>query len=398
MIVAKFGGSAMADGENWQRVLNIAADRDKRVVVVSAPGARFVGDEKVTDLLFKYAESDKNHRKIVWEKIAARYENAAAFFGVDFSAELNETALKLTDAPTPYVVSRGEYLCAKLFSVVGNRDFLDAADVIKFDEKGNVAQKLTAQLIRQALSQSKNGLVIGGFYGSDKDGNVVLFERGGSDISGAIVAAAVDAEIYENWTDVSGVFCCDPRVVLNPVFVKCLSFFQMKTLASLGAKILHPQTVYPAIKKNIPINIKSIYHPRDDGTLILPTTKKNGDVVGITTKKVVYIEQTAFKTPLAFSQPPLFNLSTPAFCIAVFDEENFNIAQINGDGVLVMSRATLISVVYDGKKSYLSSIKKALKKSNLFARTLCEEHGLALCLSSADKAEQALRAVYGALE
>ena len=397
MVVAKFGGSSLSDGENWRRVLNIVKEGNRQAVVVSAPGARFVGDAKVPDLLFKYAASDKEQKEILWRKVADRYVDIANFFGIDFSSVLEETKLKLTGASVPYVVSRGEYLSARLFSLLSGKKFIDAARVVKFDEKGEIAQRLTYQLIEQSVLQSGQNAVMGGFYGSDKEDNIVLFERGGSDVSGAIVAAAVNAEKYENWTDVSGVFCCDPRIVLNPVFVKCLSFFQMKILALLGARVLHPQTIYPTVKKSIPINVKSIYHPDEDGTWILPTTKKRGDVVGITAKKVVSVEQIEFKTPLT-SPTPLLSIITPAFCRAVFDEETFDATKITGDGGLTPTHATLISVVYDGKKNYCPTIKKALEKTGLPANVICDEHGLAACLTAPDKTAEALRTVYKALE
>ena len=394
MIVAKFGGTALADGKNWQKVLNILKENDKFAIVVSAPGARFLGDKKVTDMLYEYYYTKpENAKKIIWKKISERFGEIACFLGVNIDYLLEETRLLTLEADLPYVVSRGEYLSSKLFSLVSNKKHIDSAQKIKFDDNGRIMEKLTEQLLFDACAPDLNGYVLGGFFGSDLSGKIRLFDRGGSDITGALVASAINAELYENWTDVSGFFVCDPRIVLNPVKINCLSFEQLKILSTLGASVLHPQSVYPAQRKNIPINIKSVFKPFDNGTFVMPTTKNQGDILGIVATDVVCFDVLNHKNNLYLSDA-LYVCQNCGFCTVVLKKSLYDGKFPQNDGILFKREATLVSVLVDGKFCVSDQIRCALNKANLSAKILCDDFGLSMCLTAPNTTKLATRVVY----
>ena len=394
MVVAKFGGTALADGKNWKKVLDILQSKDRFVVVVSAPGARFLGDKKVTDLLFEYFYAKSEHlKKNIWKNISERFAEIACFLGVNIDYLLEETRLLTLDADLPYVVSRGEYLSAKLFSLVSRKKYVDSAQKIKFDENGQIMENLTEQLLFEACAPNPDGYVFGGFFGSDLSGKIRLLDRGGSDVTGALIASAINAELYENWTDVSGFFVCDPRIVLNPVKIDCLSFEQLKILSTLGAGVLHPQSVYPARQKNIPINIKSVFKPLDSGTIVTPTTKNQGDLLGIVATDVVCFDVLNHKNNLYLSNA-LYSCQNCGFCTVVIKKSLYNGIPPQNDGILFKREATLVSVLVDGNICTFEQIRLALNKANLTAKILCDDFGLCMCLTLPDTAKIATRAVY----
>ena len=272
--VAKFGGSSLCDAEHFRKVKAIIeSDPDYCYVVPSAPGKRFDGDEKITDLLYqchRQVESNRSHEEI-FRKISDRYTEIARELGLDFDVEalLMETSDAIRQYKNPdFAASRGEYLNGILLSKFLGWDFIDAQDVVKFDRQGSFASEWTNEIMREALKKHPRA-VIPGFYGSYPNGDVHTFSRGGSDISGAIVARAAGADVYVNWTDVSGFMMADPRIVKNPRVIRELSYRELRELSYMGATVLHEDAIFPVHKAGIPTNIRNTNAPEDPGTMIV---------------------------------------------------------------------------------------------------------------------------------
>ena len=279
--VAKFGGSSLCDAEHFRKVKAIIeSDPDYRYVVPSAPGKRFDGDEKITDLLYqchRQVESNRSHEEI-FRKIADRYTEIARQLGLDFDVEglLMETSDAIRQYKNPdFAASRGEYLNGILLSKYLGWDFIDAQDVVKFDRQGSFASEWTNEIMREALQKHAHA-VIPGFYGSYPNGDVHTFSRGGSDISGAIVARAAGADVYVNWTDVSGFMMADPRIVKNPRVIRELSYRELRELSYMGATVLHEDAIFPVHKAGIPTNIRNTNAPEDPGTMIVVNPSEEG--------------------------------------------------------------------------------------------------------------------------
>ena len=272
--VLKFGGSSVADAGQLRKIRNIIeSDPDRRYVVVSAPGKRSSSDSKVTDLLFMLkAQADNN---IPWESLLGvirdRYTSIADELGVetDLDERFEEIRSRLkAGCSEAYVVSRGEYLSAALISAYLGYDFVDTQSLIRFDQKGRLLTEETNVLLRQELAKHERA-VLPGFYGGYADsGEVCLFSRGGSDVTGSLVARAAGADIYENWTDVSGMLMADPRIVENPAPIERISYIELRELSYMGASVLHEEAVFPARMSDIPINIRNTNAPEDPGTII----------------------------------------------------------------------------------------------------------------------------------
>lgn len=277
--VAKFGGSSLADADKFRQVAEIIhAEPGRRYVVVSAPGKRYEGDTKVTDLLIACAgkgPDEKEAAEDILAKIQSRYKVLARSLQVtiDLDKEFDKIRQCLGDpAQRDYMVSRGEYLNAKILAEYLGYDFIDAQGTIFLNENGTYEEKETKDHLSQALKESSQA-VIPGFYGTLSDGSIKTFSRGGSDITGAIVAATAGADIYENWTDVSGVLMADPRIVDHPLSVPVITYKEMRELSYMGAAVMHEDAIFPVIKLEIPINIRNTNKPEDNGTLIV----KNAD-------------------------------------------------------------------------------------------------------------------------
>ncbi|MDO4384275.1 MAG: aspartate kinase [Eubacteriales bacterium] len=291
--VLKFGGSSVADGIQLGKIKEIVEqDRDRRYVVVSAPGKRFDGDSKITDLLYMCKTQYDHHIPCdqLFQVIADRY-NAVAYnlkVDVDLESHFREIREEMEKGcSVDYVVSRGEYLSAVLVAAYLGYDFVDTKDLILFDSRGRLLGEETNEAIRQELARHERA-VLPGFYGSRKDtGKVQVFSRGGSDITGSLVARAMDADIYENWTDVSGLLMADPRIVKNPKPIDRISYIELRELSYMGASVLHEDAVFPVRKADIPINIRNTNAPEDPGTIITGDTESLGDKVisGIAGKK-----------------------------------------------------------------------------------------------------------------
>ena len=262
----------MATVASIQDVKNIiTADPERRFVVVSAPG-KSAEAGKVTDALIDVFKADGKSRAKAFSPVRNRFEALCDGLGIGRNFLDNDFAQILEKLPTAgydYIVSRGEYLCAKMLAELLHFDFVDSADLIKF--RGNVYDDAyTENLCRIGLEKHSRA-VIPGFYGSDENGNVVAFSRGGSDVSGAIVARAVGASVYENFTDVDGFMTCDPRIVPHASVIDILTYRELRELAYMGANVLHPEAIFPVRKANIPIHIENTFNPKANGTRIVPT-------------------------------------------------------------------------------------------------------------------------------
>lgn len=279
VIVSKFGGTSLADAGMFRKTRDIIkSDPKRRYVVVSAPGKRIADDRKVTDLLIKAAQVKGSRRYEYLGELEHRYVQLDRELetGIDMDREftvIRETADVLPhDRVRDYMASRGEYIAAKLMAKLTGFDFIDAADIIRFGDDGLYDADATGPLIRKVLA-AHDRAVIPGFYGTRHDGLVETFTRGGSDISGAIVAAAVGADMYENWTDVSGMLMADPAIVENPIPVPLVTYRELREMAYLGAEVMHQDAVFPVIKMNIPISIKNTFEPGEPGTLIVKSAR-----------------------------------------------------------------------------------------------------------------------------
>ena len=293
--VTKFGGSSMADAGQYRKIRDILmSDPDRRVVIVSAAGKRFKSDHKITDLLYLcYAHIQYGvDCGSVFDMIASRYLQIRDELNVDLDLETEFAALKQQLAKKEItqdeLVSRGEYFSAKLMAAYLGFQFIDAAKWVKFNLNGAVDQDASYDALRKQVPLT-GGAVIPGFYGLMPDGHIRTFSRGGSDISGALAAAALDADVYENWTDVSGVLMADPRIVENPQTIPEVTYDELRELSYSGAQVLHEDSIFPVREKNIPVNIRNTNAPQDAGTIIRGSFDADSDpqrfITGITGKK-----------------------------------------------------------------------------------------------------------------
>lgn len=272
--VVKFGGSSLADANQFRKVAAIIrGDEKRKYVVPSAPGKRFPDDIKVTDMLYKCCELAGSGIDFSepFQIIKDRYNGIISELGIDMSLdeEFDIIAQELKDRPAKdFAASRGEYLNGKVLAKFLGFNFVDAADVIIFDNKGTLLLDETVKAVRERLNGLDNA-VIPGFYGRTTEGIIKTFSRGGSDVTGSIIANAVKAEIYENWTDVSGFLIADPRIVENPDVIEVITYRELRELAYMGASVLHEDAIFPVRSAGIPINIRNTNSPEDAGTMIV---------------------------------------------------------------------------------------------------------------------------------
>ncbi len=314
--VVKFGGSSLADAGQFKKVSNIIkADPNRRYVVPSAPGKRNKEDTKVTDLLIlAYSHKNEADFEDIFKEIRGRYQAIIDELGMDYS--LDEEFAKIHEnikngIGFDYVVSRGEYLNGLLLANYIGFDFIDAADVIRIDESGAYDDKQTDPLLEKALSEHEYA-VIPGFYGLRNDGSneIQTFSRGGSDVSGSIVAKCSNANLYENWTDVSGFLVADPRIIHKPQAIQTITYAELRELSYMGAGVLHENAIFPVRSVGIPINIKNTNRPQDPGTMIVESTVHRPDhvITGIAGKKgfaTVSIEKDMMNSEIGFGRKVL---------------------------------------------------------------------------------------------
>ena len=312
-VVTKFGGSSLADAQQFAKVRDILLMNSQRLYVVpSAPGRRFPEDDKVTDLLYqchRQASAGEDFQP-TFDLIAARYMDIAEELGlkVDLGAALDEINERIAaGANADYCASRGEYLNGLLLADYMGWRFVDAAQAVRFDENGAFQPEVTNKLMAKCLSDGEPA-VIPGFYGAKADGSVVTFSRGGSDITGAIVARAVGADVYENWTDVSGFLMADPRIVKNPREISAITYKELRELSYMGASVLHEDAMFPVHKAGIPTNIRNTNRPEHPGTIIsidLPHQNDQPTITGIAGHKgftVISVEKAMMNNELGFGR------------------------------------------------------------------------------------------------
>ncbi len=285
--VCKFGGTSVATAAQMRKVKAIIeADPARRIIVPSAPGRAHSDDAKVTDLLYLTHEMASNQQDIgpVWNRIVERFQGLVSDLGLDLdlSATLEEVRARIqSGAGADYAASRGEALNGLIVAALLGATYIDAAEVVRI-APGRRIDPASHALIRAACADDAQRYVIPGFYGSDQHGQVLTFSRGGSDVSGALAAAALDAAVYENWTDVSGVLAADPRIVSGSRTIAEITYGELREMAYMGASVLHDEAVFPVRERGIPINIRNTDRPDDPGTMIV-NRREPGDqiVVGI---------------------------------------------------------------------------------------------------------------------
>lgn len=290
--VVKFGGSSLASAKQFKKVADIIlAEESRKYVVPSAPGKRFAKDTKVTDMLYgcyQLAEMEESFAKEL-EQIKERYQEIIDGLGLELSLDQEFAVIEeqfKKKAGKDYAASRGEYLNGIILANYIGYEFIDSASVIFFHEDGTLNEKKTQKVLSAKLAQTEYA-VIPGFYGGMDDGSVKTFSRGGSDVTGSIVAKACHADVYENWTDVSGFMVADPRIVKNPESIDTITYRELRELSYMGASVLHEDAIFPVKKEGIPINIRNTNAPEDRGTFIVENTCKKSDfiITGIAGKK-----------------------------------------------------------------------------------------------------------------
>ena len=313
--VVKFGGSSLASARQFKKVGDIIrADKTRRFVIPSAPGKRNSKDTKVTDMLYECyaaASTGASYKKIL-DAIKARYQEIID--GLELNLNLDHEFATIEEnfvkgIGKDYAASRGEYLNGIVMANYLGYEFIDAAEVIFFDEHGNFEAELTNQELSERLEHIERA-VIPGFYGSKHDGSIKTFSRGGSDVTGSIVARAIHADLYENWTDGSGFLVTDPRIVENPEVIETITYKELRELAYMGAGVLHEDAIFPVRKEGIPINIRNTNRPEDKGTLIVESTcrKPRYTITGIAGRKgfcAINIEKAMMNAEVGFGRKVL---------------------------------------------------------------------------------------------
>lgn len=313
--IVKFGGSSLANAQQFEKVGEIIrSDESRRYVVPSAPGKRFDGDTKVTDLLYKcynIAVQGEDFGAVLQE-IKERYYEIIRGLKLDLSLEKEFAQIEedfKAQAGSDYAASRGEFLNGKVMAAYLGYEFVDAATVIRFDKNGNFDADKTDKLLSKRLAKCERA-VIPGFYGAYEDGTVKTFSRGGSDVTGSLVAKAIKADLYENWTDVSGFLVTDPRIVKDPAVIETITYRELRELSYMGATVLHEDAIFPVRKEGIPINIKNTNRPEDKGTFIVESTckKPKFTITGIAGKKgfcSINIEKSMMNSEVGFGRKVL---------------------------------------------------------------------------------------------
>ncbi len=434
--VAKFGGTSMADAKSITKVAEIIKqDKSRRYVVVSAPGKRFSQDHKVTDMLYAcYHDLQINGEcKDTFEKIRERFKVIVDDLAIDLDIDsyldkVEEEMYKYDSAE--FCASRGEYLSAVIMAKVLGYAFIDAKDIMVFNDNGDFEAELTNEKVKSALAGIERA-VVPGFYGGDEAGIVRTFSRGGSDVSGAVIARAVGASLYENWTDVNGFMSADPRIVSNPKPIETLSYKELRELAYMGANVLHPESIFPVRISKIPINIRNTFCPTADGTMIVAELSEEElgkrVITGIAGKKgysIVYIEKSMMNSELGFVRKVLavleyYNISfehlptgidTMSIVIAdseLAGKEDVVVERIkkvvNPDHIEIKSGISLVATVGHGmsfKPGSASTLIGALAKEKINIRMIDQgssEMNIIVGIATSDY-EKAINAIYQAFQ
>ena len=312
--VVEFGGSSLASAEQFKKVgAIIRADGTRRYVVPSAPGKRFSDDTKVTDLLYAcYRAADKTKFQAVLAEIKSRYQEIIDGLGLTLSLEEDFQVIEenfRNQVGEEYAASRGEYLNGKVMAAYLEYEFVDPAEMIRFDGNGQFDAEITELLVQKRL-KNVDAAVVPGFYGAKENGEIKTFSRGGSDVTGSIIAGALDVDLYENWTDVSGVMVTDPRIIKEPKVIDTITYRELRELSYMGATVLHEDAIFPVRKAGIPINIKNTNAPDAPGTMIVEDTCKKPPytITGIAGKKgfcSLFIEKSMMNSEIGFGRKVL---------------------------------------------------------------------------------------------
>ena len=362
--VVKFGGSSLASAEQFKKVGNIIhQDESRRYVVPSAPGKRFSADTKVTDMLYgcyAAAEAGEDFSEKLSE-IRERYQEIIDGLNLDFSLDKDFEVIRSEferKAGRDYAASRGEFLNGKIMAAYLGYEFVDAAEVVRFNDDGSFNDEVTNELLSGRLSQIERA-VIPGFYGAREDGTVVTFSRGGSDVSGSLVALAVNADLYENWTDVSGFLIADPRIVKKPKSIETITYKELRELSYMGASVLHEDAIFPVRKAGIPINIKNTNAPQDKGTLIVEGTCRQSKytitgIAGTDGFVAITIEKAMMNSEIGFCRKVL----------QVFEENNVSIGHMPS-GIDTMTIFVHKDVFEEKEQKILAEIHKAVNPDHI---------------------------------
>ena len=402
-IVTKFGGSSLADSIHFKKVKNILeSNPERKYIIPSAPGKSSFKDFKITDLLYLCHAHVKSGISLddVFKLISERYKSIVddLNLNLDLTSYLNIIKTDIENgASVDYTASRGEYLNGIILANYLNIDFIDAKDVIKFNKYGTLNIEETYVALKDKLSNHERA-VIPGFYGSNEHGDIVTFSRGGSDITGALVAASINAKLYENWTDVSGFLMADPRIVNNPKKIKTITYGELRELSYMGASVLHEEAVFPVRTSGIPINIRNTNEPENEGTLIVSNEiKHENTITGIAGKQnftVLSIEKSMMNSESGFCRKILTILEQngvsfenmpsgiDTVSVVISDSNLKNKTEIiveeikracNPDSVVVYPNMALIATVGTGMaytKGVASKIFTALAESDINIRMI----------------------------
>ena len=362
--VVKFGGSSLASAEQFKKVGDIIrSDESRRYVVPSAPGKRFDGDIKVTDMLYECYRAAEKGEKIAGKikKIQARYQEIID--GLELDLKLDEQFAEIeknfiAQAGSDYAASRGEFLNGIVMANYLGYTFVDPAECIFFEDNGNLDGEMTYKKLEERL-EGIDHAVIPGFYGSLHDGSVKTFSRGGSDVTGSIVAKAIHADLYENWTDVSGMLVTDPRIVDNPAVIETITYKELRELAYMGATVLHEDAIFPLRQEGIPINIRNTNRPDDKGTLIVETTcrKPRHTITGIAGKKgfcSINIEKAMMNSEVGFGRKVL----------SVFEKYGISFEHMPS-GIDTMSIFVQQSLFEEHEQSVIAGIHRAVEPDHI---------------------------------
>jgi aspartate kinase len=384
-VVAKFGGTSLADAKQFRKIKEIIAeDPDRRYIVASAPGKRFPEDTKVTDLLLRCWEeaSAGNDFETYLEMVRKRFSDIIAELGMDFplDEEIAEFRKHLqTDPQRDYTASRGEYLNSRILAEYLGFTFVDPEWCVCFDENGVLDQAMTRRALGASLKPLEKA-VIAGFYGADMNGRIHTLSRGGSDVTGSLAAAAIQADLYENWTDVPGLLAADPRIVEQPMTVQFVSYRELRTLSYMGASVLHTDAVLPVSDMGIPINIRNTYEPEDPGTMIvrkIPKGEKKYPIIAVAGRQgmsVIQVEKVMVSDESGFT----------AIMLDILKNRQLPFEQcLTGiDSVTVVIRSDLLEPC---KEDLFTEIRETLKpdflglKENLSMIAIIGEKGTEVC-------------------
>ncbi|NFG23619.1 aspartate kinase [Clostridium botulinum] len=431
-IITKFGGSSLADAVQFRKVKNIiTANKSRKYIVPSAPGKRTSKDSKITDLLYLCHAHINAGISLddVFNHVKKRYIGIVTDLELDLNIQSHLDIIKKDleeGASSDYAASRGEYLNAIILSKYLGFEFVDAKDVIKFNTDGCLNYNETLTLLKEKLS-SIDKAVIPGFYGSDSNGNIITFSRGGSDVTGALVTASLNADLYENWTDVSGFLMADPRIISNPKPISTITYTELRELSYMGASVLHEEAIFPVRQAGIPINIKNTNKPEDKGTFIVEDTLSDDSqiITGIAGKKdftVISIAKALMNSELGFCRKILSILEQhnvsfenmpsgiDTVCLVISDSQLKNKTALiveeikrtcNPDTIDVHPNMALIATVGKGmakQKGVASKVFTALSEANVNIRMIDQgssEINILVGIEN-DNFEKALTAIYNA--